>query len=92
MVVWTSSLIVMKKITIYGKPYCGYCEAAKRLCETLGAESDYIDVFASPESEAQHKALAEQNGHFTFPLILADGEFVGGFTEMQAAAKEGRLD
>ncbi len=81
----------MKKITIYGKSYCGYCDAAKRMCETLGAEYDYIDVFASPETETQHKTLVEKYQHYTVPLILADGEFVGGFTELQAAHKAGKL-
>lgn len=81
----------MKHITIYGKPYCGFCEAAKALCKTIGAEYEYIDIMTSPEQMATHRQLAEQHGHFTMPLIFADAEFIGGFTELQAAAKAGKL-
>ena len=28
----------------------------------------------------------------TFPQVIIDGELVGGFTEVQAAAESGRLD
>ena len=81
----------MKKITIYGKPGCGFCEAAKGLCTQIGAEYEYIDVTTSDELMEQHKQHQDQYQHYTVPLILADGEFVGGFTELQAAYQNGRL-
>lgn len=78
-------------ITIYGKAYCPYCDAAKGLAQTLGAEYEYIDVFSNPGTEQQHKELSEKYSHYTVPLILKDEEFIGGFTELQKAQKEGRI-
>ncbi len=70
-------------ITIYGKTTCPYCDAAKALCETADEEFEYIDVFSSPENEKKHRELAEKYSHFSVPLILSGGEFIGGFTELQ---------
>ncbi len=28
----------------------------------------------------------------TFPQVIVDGQLIGGFTEVQAAAESGRLD
>jgi glutaredoxin len=58
-------------ITIYGKDYCPYCDAAKGLAETLGAEYEYIDVFSSPETEQKHKELSEKYSHYTVPGSLS---------------------
>ncbi len=83
--------MLMKKITIHGKPTCGFCEAAKRMCETIGAEYEYLDITESDEFRAQHEVLKEKHEHYTVPLILADSGFIGGFTELQAAYKAGKL-
>ncbi len=78
-------------ITIYGKTGCPFCDAAKALCQTLGAEYEYIDIFSSSQTEEKHKELAEKNSHFTVPLVMKDDEFIGGFTDLQEAQKAGRL-
>ena len=81
----------MKIITIYGKPGCGFCEAAKGLCTQIGADYEYIDVTTSDELLERHKARQDQYQHYTVPLILADGEFIGGFSELQQAYQAGEL-
>jgi len=78
-------------ITIYGKANCPFCDAAKAMAKTLGAEYEYVDIFSSPENEEKHKELSEKHSHFTVPLIMKDDEFIGGFTEFQQAQKEGQL-
>ncbi len=79
-------------ITIYGKAGCPYCVAAKAMCQTLSVEHEYVDIFSSPDSEKEYKQLSEKYSHFSVPLILAGGEFIGGFTELQASQKSGELD
>lgn len=78
-------------ITIYGKPYCGFCEAAKSLCMQLGKAYEYVDIMDSPERMAEYQQLADTYRHYTVPLILADDEFIGGFRELQTAAKAGKF-
>jgi len=36
--------------------------------------------------------LAQRTGMMTFPQVIVDGQLLGGFTEVQAAAESGRLD
>jgi len=75
-------------ITIYGRPSCPFCEAAKGMCQTLGAEYEYKLV--SDVSE-EHEKLVEKYNHHTVPLIMVNGTFIGGFTEFQQAHKSGKL-
>jgi glutaredoxin len=36
--------------------------------------------------------LSEENGHYrTIPMIFIDGKFIGGFSDLQALQKQGRL-
>ena len=70
-------------ITIYGKSACPYCQMAKHLCETAQLEHEYIDIFSSEDAQKKHAELAEKYKHRAVPLVLWDGEFVGGFTELQ---------
>ena len=38
------------------------------------------------------EALVERTGMMTFPQILIDGALVGGFAELYAADRSGRLE
>jgi glutaredoxin 3 len=36
--------------------------------------------------------LVGRTGMMSFPQVVVDGQLLGGFTEVQAAAESGRLD
>jgi glutaredoxin 3 len=36
--------------------------------------------------------LVERTGMMSFPQVIVDGELLGGYIEVQAAADSGRLD
>ena len=38
----------MQPVTIYTKPYCGYCHAAKRLLAHKGVDFTEIDISGNP--------------------------------------------
>jgi glutaredoxin 3 len=67
-------------IEIYGKPQCPFCDRAKALCEQKGYEYTYkqLDVDFTREELFEQFPTAR-----TFPQITANGEYVGGFTELQ---------
>ena len=67
-------------IEIYGKTQCPFCDRAKALCEQKGYEYTYkqLDVDFTREELFEQFPTAR-----TFPQITANGEYVGGFTELQ---------
>lgn len=75
-------------VTVYTTVACPYCVRAKALLDARGIEYAEIHVGREPEARAE---LAQKTGMMTFPQILVDGELVGGFDELAAADKSGRL-
>ena len=67
-------------ITIYGKPRCTYCDAAKRLCEQKGLDFEYKMLDADYTAEELFEKVPNAR---TFPQIFIDGNSIGGFQELQ---------
>ncbi len=79
----------MRDIKVYTTRICSYCQAAKRLLDQLGLPYEEIGLDDKPELRQK---LSEENGHYrTVPMIFVDGRFVGGFTDLQALHKQGKL-
>jgi glutaredoxin 3 len=79
----------MSNVTVYTTEPCSYCARAKGLLKARGVEFSEVNLSRDPEGRTE---LAKQTGMMTFPQVIIDGTFVGGFTEVQAAAESGRLD
>jgi glutaredoxin 3 len=78
----------MSSITVYTTNACPFCVRAKALLDARGLEYEEINLGRDPETRA---ALAQKTGMMTFPQILIDEQLVGGFDELSAADKSGRL-
>ena len=78
----------MKTVTVYTTDRCSLCVSAKTLLERRGIDYEEINLARDPDGRA---ALAQLTGMLTFPQILIDGEPIGGFNELLAADREGRL-
>jgi glutaredoxin 3 len=78
----------MKRVTMYTTDVCMYCRSAKTLLEKRGIAYDEINLARDPDGRAE---LASKTGMFTFPQIVIDGQTLGGFQELLAADKSGRL-
>jgi glutaredoxin 3 len=79
----------MSKITVYTTEPCSFCARVKGLLKARGVEFAEVDLSEDPEGRVK---LAQQTGMMTFPQVTLDGKLLGGFTEIQDAAKSGRLD
>ncbi|PZX18938.1 glutaredoxin 3 [Palleronia aestuarii] len=80
----------MTQIEIYTTPLCGFCHAAKRLLNEKGAAFAETDVSRDP---ALRQAMTERaGGRRTVPQIFIDGTHVGGFDDLAALEREGKLD
>lgn len=78
------------EITIYTTPICPYCNRAKELLKTKGVSYKEIDVSADP---SLRDAMVEKaGGRRTVPQIFIGEMHVGGFDDLSALDKSGKLD
>lgn len=80
----------MTRILLYTTPFCGYCNAAKRLLQGKGLDFDEIDVAFDAEKRAEMIQLAM--GLRTVPQIFIRGRHVGGYAELAALERAGKLE
>ncbi len=78
----------MTRIEIYTKDWCSYCRAAKNLLDQRGIEYEEIDVTKDEEQEAVMLARSLRR---SVPQIFIDGVHLGGFDELAALDREGKL-
>ena len=79
----------MQDVKVYSTRVCAYCQAAKRLLDQVQLPYEEIGLDDKPELRQK---LSEENGHYrTVPMIFIDNKFIGGFTELQALHKQGKL-
>lgn len=77
------------RIVVYGTETCPYCTAARMLLKKKGL--DYEDILVSRDDEKRAEMERRSGGH-TVPQIFINDEPVGGFDELYALDREGRLD
>jgi len=77
-------------VQMYSIQWCPYCEAAKRLLDELGIEFEDTDISTHPDRRKFTSSLLP--GHTTAPLIVIDGEPIGGYAELQALHERGELE
>ena len=80
----------MQPVTIYTKPLCGFCHAAKHLLTHKGVEFTEIDISGDPE--LRREMIQKAGGRWTVPQIWVGATHVGGFDEIDDLERRGRLD
>jgi glutaredoxin 3 len=79
----------MPRVTVYTKENCTYCLRAKRLLEGKGVAYEEIPVEGR---DALRVWLAEASGQKTVPQIFVGDRPLGGFSDVAALDREGKLD
>jgi glutaredoxin 3 len=77
-------------VEIYTTPLCGYCHAAKRLLTQKGVSFAEIDVSRDPAK--RQAMMARANGRHTVPQIFIGATHVGGYDDLYALDRSGKLD
>lgn len=80
----------MPQVVMYSRPFCGYCELAKRLFEKKGAPFAEVNVGADRASIAE--MVSRTGGRMTLPQIFVGDRYVGGFNELADLERRGGLD
>jgi glutaredoxin 3 len=76
------------KVEIYSSMNCAYCLAAKNFLKQKGLDYTEIQIDTDPAERDKMVARAQRR---TVPQIFIDGHHIGGFDDMIAADRDGRL-
>lgn len=79
----------MADIEIYSTAICPYCNAAKNLLRAKGLQWRELRIDLDPA--ALEAMLKRTSGARTVPQIFINGTLVGGFDQLAAAARSGKL-
>ncbi|CAG69813.1 MULTISPECIES: glutaredoxin 3 [Acinetobacter] len=77
-------------ITIYSTTVCPYCIRAKQLLERKGVK--YKEINLSNEAPEVRVELMQRTHHRTVPQIFINDQFIGGFDQLYALERDGKLD
>jgi glutaredoxin 3 len=80
----------MKSVEIYTSPLCGYCHAAKRLLKQKNVQFVEMNVAMNPSR--RQEMLGRAHGRHTVPQIFVGDTHVGGYDELSALDRAGKLD
>ncbi len=80
----------MAKVRMYSTAVCPFCQMAERLLQAKGVtEIDKIRVDLDP---AQLSDMMEKTGRRTVPQIYIGDTHVGGYDDLAALERAGKLD
>ncbi|WP_419318260.1 glutaredoxin 3 [Caulobacter sp. ErkDOM-E] len=79
----------MAKVTIYTRPFCGYCARALKVLGEKGADFTEIEAGMDPKLRQE---MMDRSGRTTFPQIFVGQQHIGGCDDMMALDREGKLD
>ncbi len=76
-------------VVMYTTRTCPYCAAARALLAGKGVDYTEIDIGAVP---ARREEMETRSGRRTVPQIFIGDTHVGGYDDMAALDRSGRLD
>jgi glutaredoxin 3 len=78
----------MPSVIVYTTENCSRCASAKTLLARRGIAFEEINLAKDPDGRTE---LEQRTGMFTFPQIVVGDQTIGGFDELLAADRAGRL-
>ncbi len=81
--------VTAPKITVYTTSYCPYCRRAKQLLTRKGVAFEEIDAEGNDQLRTW---LVEKTGQQTVPQIFVGERSLGGFSDIDALDRQGKLD
>lgn len=79
----------MPKVEIFSTAVCPFCISAKNLLKSKGLEWTEVRIDTDPEQ--RDAMLTRSGGRRTVPQIFINDQHVGGFDDLVAADRSGRL-
>ena len=79
----------MPKVQIYTTQWCPYCHAVKSLLAGKGISYEEVNA---EDPEVRSAMVQRAHGRWTVPQIFIGDTHVGGYDDMAALERRGRLD
>lgn len=79
----------MQAVTLYTTDHCPNCVNAKSLLTRKGVAFEEIDVSSSPQRLAE---MLQRSNRRSVPQIFIGERHVGGFDDLAALERSGKLD
>jgi len=79
----------MAEVTIYTRPFCGFCARALGLLCRKGARFTEIEAGFDP---ARRREMIARSGASTFPQVFVGERHIGGCDELVELERRGELD
>lgn len=79
----------MNKVLMYSTGYCPYCSRAEMLLKQRGVTE--IEKIMIDEDPAQRALMMERTGRRTVPQIYIGETHVGGYDDLAALDRAGKL-
>lgn len=77
------------EITLYTSAICGYCVAAKNFLKSRGLAWNEVRIDTDP---AERQRMVERTRRSTVPQIVIGDTHVGGYDDLMALHRAGKLD
>jgi glutaredoxin 3 len=78
----------MAKVEMYTSGLCAYCVAAKNLLKQKGLDYEEIRIDTDP---ARRDEMLTRTHRRTVPQIFIAGQYIGGYDDLVAADRSGKL-
>ncbi len=80
----------MPKVFMYASGVCPYCARAEKLLKAKGiTDIEKVRVDLDPQ---QREEMMQKTGRRTVPQIFIGGTYVGGYDDLAALDRSGKLD
>ncbi|PID33750.1 MAG: glutaredoxin 3 [Thiotrichales bacterium] len=77
------------KVVIYTTRFCPYCIRARSFFKKKGVE--YTEIRVGRNRDLR-KEMEQRSGHNTVPQIFINNESMGGYDDITALDRQGKLD
>lgn len=81
----------MANIIIYTTQSCPYCVRAKMLLKQKNIQN-IVEIDVSASEALRNEMIAKAGGRKSVPQIFIGNKHIGGFDDMAALDREGKLD
>ena len=76
-----------KRVCVYRRPGCMFCSQVETMLAEDRVPFDSIEI----DDKGEQERMSQRHGALSFPLVMVDEQYVGGFTHMVQLHAEGRL-
>ena len=80
--------VLVPRIVLYTTQWCGFCIRAKALLDARDLEFEEVSLDDDP---AFRQSVWDLGRQWTVPLVMIDGDPVGGYQELAALDRSGLL-